>query len=331
MPAVTRRRSLALLVAVPAAAAIGSSPAIAASERPADPSKAAKPAHLSVDLKGVHRGKVKVGKRAQAVGYLRPFVPGQHVQVKLLRQGRVIQKLNPKTRRVRGKNKGRYRFRSPALIKPAGYRIVARHLGTPQQRGATVRSPSFHINFPDVDPGDRNSTVRIFNRLLGREGYVATHGERYSNKTGFGVMAFRKANGLERTFNASPGIFKKLAKGRGSFNLRYPGAGKHVEVDISRQVMVLARNRKPQHTIPVSTGAPATPTIRGHFRFYGRQAGFNSSGMYYSVYFRGGYATHGYHSVPPYPASHGCVRNPIPLSIFIYNWVEIGMSIYVYA
>ena len=44
--------------------------------------------------------------------------------------------------------------------------------------------------------------------------------------------------------------------------------------------------------------------------------------MYYSVYWHGGYAIHGYHSVPPYPASHGCVRNPIPESIFIYDWVK---------
>jgi hypothetical protein len=330
MPAVTRRRSFALLVAVPVAVVLGSTPAIAASERPAHPAKAAKPAHLSIDLQGVRHGKVKVGKRARAVGYLRPFVPGQHVQVKLLRKGRVIQKLNPQARRVGVKNKGRFRFRSPALIKPAGYRIVARHLSTPQQDGAVARAPGFHIRFPDVDPGDRNSTVRTFNRLLAREGYVATHGKRYSNRTEFGVMAFRKTNGMKRTFNANPAIFKKLAGGGGGFHLKYPGAGKHVEVDISRQVMVLANKRKPQHTIPVSTGAPATPTIRGHFRFYSRQAGFNSVGMYYSVYFRGGYATHGYHSVPTYPASHGCVRNPIPLSVFIYDWVRIGMSIYVY-
>ncbi len=52
--------------------------------------------------------------------------------------------------------------------------------------------------------------------------------------------------------------------------------------------------------------------------------------MYYSVYWHGGYAIHGYHSVPPYPASHGCVRNPIPESKFIYNWVSLGMSIYTY-
>ena len=64
--------------------------------------------------------------------------------------------------------------------------------------------------------------------------------------------------------------------------------------------------------------------------FHGDESGWISSGMYYSVYFRGGYATHGYHSVPTYPASHGCVRNPISQSVFIYNWVRLGMSVYVY-
>jgi lipoprotein-anchoring transpeptidase ErfK/SrfK len=34
--------------------------------------------------------------------------------------------------------------------------------------------------------------------------------------------------------------------------------------------------------------------------------------------------------VPNYPASHGCVRNPIPDSKFIYDWIELGMSIYVH-
>jgi hypothetical protein len=357
MPAVSRRRSIALLAAGVVAAAIGSLPAIAVGEgagsgttSPAttpttlaperaqlpQPPKAAhrahplQRAHLSVHVHGVHHGKVEVGKRVNAVGYLRPFVAAQHVRVKLLRNGHVIQKLNPKARRVRGKNAGRYRFQSPALSKPASYRIVAKHLRNGRQLKDVARSDNFHISFPDLDPGDRSSAVRIFNRLLRRQGYYSTHGKRYSKRTGLAVMAFRKTNGMKRTFNANRGIFKQLADGRGDFHLKYPGAGKHVEVDISRQVMVLADNRKPQYTIHVSTGAPATPTIRGHFRFYSRQAGYNSSGMYYSVYFQGGYATHGYHSVPTYPASHGCVRNPISQSVFIYNWVRLGMSVYVY-
>ena len=52
--------------------------------------------------------------------------------------------------------------------------------------------------------------------------------------------------------------------------------------------------------------------------------------MYYSVYFIRGYATHGYDPVPTYNASHGCLRNPIPDSKFIYNWIDLGDSIYVY-
>jgi L,D-transpeptidase-like protein len=351
MPAVTRRASIAVLVAA-AATATGTLPALAAGENsptsaahsatttteesqsaqppnPAYRTQAAKRRHLSVYVQGLRGGKVKVGKRARAVGYVRPFQPGQHVSVKLVRRGHVIKARNPKVGRVRGqRNVGRYRFRTPELIKPAKYRIVARRRF--QQRTATARSRRFGIKFPDLDPGDRNSTVRIFNRVLEREGYRSSNGKRYGNGTGLAVMAFRKTNGMSRTFDANRRIFKRLADGRGGFHLKYPGAGKHVEVDISRQVMVLANHRKPQHTIHVSTGAPATPTIRGHFRFYSRQPGYNSHGMYYSVYFRGGYATHGYNSVPTYPASHGCVRNPPSQSVFIYDWVQLGMSIYVY-
>ena len=40
----------------------------------------------------------------------------------------------------------------------------------------------------------------------------------------------------------------------------------------------------------------------------GTEPGYNSHGMYYSFYFYGGYAVHGYDSVPDYPASHGCIR-----------------------
>ena len=50
-----------------------------------------------------------------------------------------------------------------------------------------------------------------------------------------------------------------------------------------------------------------------------------------STYFHGGYAIHGYPSVPAtYPASHGCVRVPIPDAAHIYNKIFIGETIYVY-
>lgn len=329
MRAVLGRRRIGLVLAGLAAVFLAIAPATAIGDAGARAATAER-AHLSVQAKGLRKGGLRVGHRSRAVGYLRPFVQGQRVKVALLRRGHVVAKRNPLVKRVHGTDKARFELRSPALIKPGTYRVVAKHPGTGAQGRAVARSSKFHLKYPNLGPGDRNSAVKLFNHLLVRQGYFSTHGRRYSAKTGLAVMAFRKVNGTSRTFNASPGIFKKLAAGRGSFHLRYPGAGKHVEVDISKQVMVLANHGKPRYTFHVSTGAPATPTIRGHYHFYLRQPGFNSHGMYYSVYWHGGYAIHGYHSVPPYPASHGCVRNPIPESKFIYNWVSLGMSIYSY-
>ena len=59
--------------------------------------------------------------------------------------------------------------------------------------------------------------------------------------------------------------------------------------------------------------------------------GTNAHGMVWSVYFHGGYAVHGYPSVPAtYPASHGCLRVPIPNSHHIYSSVRLGETIFVY-
>jgi len=176
----------------------------------------------------------------------------------------------------------------------------------------------------------RGGRAKLFNKLLKKEGYhVAGTPKRKNWATDLAILAFRKVNGMARNTRFSKKIFKKLLQGRGGFKPKHK-RGRHVEVDLSRQVMSLIASGEAQHTFHVSTGTSATPTIRGKFRFYLRQPGYNSKAMYYSVYFRGGYATHGYDPVPTYPASHGCVRNPIPFSRFIYGWVQIGMPIYVY-
>jgi lipoprotein-anchoring transpeptidase ErfK/SrfK len=52
--------------------------------------------------------------------------------------------------------------------------------------------------------------------------------------------------------------------------------------------------------------------------------------MVHSNYFIGGYAIHGYASVPNYPASHGCLRVPIPNAYSIFNWIDLGDRIFVY-
>ena len=85
------------------------------------------------------------------------------------------------------------------------------------------------------------------------------------------------------------------------------------------------------------TGIPAPLTrvevlkvTRSHsFRIDKARAHY-AKGMVHSSYFIRGYAIHGYASVPNYPASHGCLRVPIPNAAQIFNWVDIGDPIYLY-
>ncbi len=83
-------------------------------------------------------------------------------------------------------------------------------------------------------------------------------------------------------------------------------------------------------TYTTSTGAPSTPTVVGAFRVYRRTPGTNAKGMVHSAYFIRGYAVHGFESVPPFPASHGCLRVPIPDARSIYDWLRMGTKVFVY-
>jgi hypothetical protein len=171
----------------------------------------------------------------------------------------------------------------------------------------------------------------MLQRGLKRLGYAGFRQTGYYGPgTARAVLAFRKVNRMPRIGYASPLVFRKVFERRGTFRLKYPRAGKHVEADISRQVLVLARNGKPQRIYHTSSGKASTPTVLGSFRFYRKDAGTNGVGMVHSNYFIGGYAIHGYHSVPTYPASHGCLRVPIPSAWNIYTWIDLGDRIFVY-
>ena len=125
-------------------------------------------------------------------------------------------------------------------------------------------------------------------------------------------MAFRKVNGMARSYDADRRVIEKVLAGKGAFKPRLPDAGRHVEADISRQVLALIDGGKVVATYHTSTGAPATPTIIGSFRVYLKTPGTNAKGMVDSNYFIRGYAIHGYFDVPAFNASHGCLRVPIP-------------------
>jgi hypothetical protein len=324
--------ALALLAApVAAAQDVGSAEAerSGAAERgplPPDP----EPARIKLKLSGISDNRVDVGERFKVVGKVFPFVPRQKVRVFLKRDEKFLQRRKIAIKQIPGRDAGRFELTSKRVIQPGTYRFRANKNQTATQDGALAGSRGVEVDYPNLNPGDHGGKVRLFNKLLARQAYFTSHGSGYGSATGRAVLAFRKVNNMGRTTNATAGIYKALAAGKGGFKLKWPQGGKHVEADLSRQVMVLAKNGKPQHIFHISSGAPATPTIRGKFRTYRKDYGTNSLGMVHSVYFIRGYATHGYHSVPTYPASHGCLRNPIPNSKFIYDWIDLGDVFYVY-
>jgi len=288
------------------------------------------PSKTALKLKGLKNGDLTVGNEVTVAGTLRPYVKGQKVTVLLKRGKKTIEhkKLNVKPKGKSGKV-GKFSY-SDKLIKPGRYAAEAFHDKNAVLGGSKDSTRRFHIRYPDLGEGASGEAVKVFNRLLAELGYVNDENHKYDSATGRAVLAFRKVNKMERKTSATPDIFKKLAKGKGGYDLKNPELGKHVEADLSRQVMVLANGDKVDEIYHISSGTPATPTILGTYNFYRKDAGFNSLGMYYSAYFIRGYATHGYHSVPNYPASHGCLRNPIPDSVHIYNWIDIGDPISVY-
>jgi hypothetical protein len=260
------------------------------------------------------------GSRVRVRGTLTPFVAGAQVEVSVFRNGRRVQH---KTVAVKQAGKlGRY----AVSIKPSKRGV---HRVRVRQGAASDRARLYVVR-PRAHDGMRGSAVRALQRRLKDLGYLTPVSGKFDGTTARAVLAFRKVNGFARTTSAGRSVYRRLARGGGGFRIRYPKAGKHAEFDWSRQVLVLARGAKPAIILHASSGASGTPTVLGKYHFYRKSPGYNAKGMYYSSYFTGGYAIHGYSPVPTFPASHGCLRIPIPSAKRVYGWVSLGDPIYTY-
>lgn len=294
---------------------------------PVAPAPQPMPGRTSIRLDGGLRAGSKryvaAGGWVKVVGSVAPRVANQVVTVSVRRLGGGLRELPTRVRA------GRFQVRFAA--RRAGvYRVIARHAATPQQ--VAFESPARFVNAVEwrAGLGARGERVRLLQWGLRSLGYALPLTGSYDGSTARGVLVFRKVNGLPRTGYASPDVYSRVLARRGAFKLRYPRAGRHVEFDWSRQVLVLAQGGRPLRTYHTSSGKPSTPTVLGTFRFYTKQPGVNGVGMVNSSYFFGGYAIHGYHSVPDYPASHGCIRVPIPQSGEIMSWIRLGDPIFAY-
>jgi hypothetical protein len=268
------------------------------------------------------------GERLVVRGRMKPFVAGQKVLVELFRKGKRVGHVTATVRQSTG-NAGEFSASlHPNRTGSFGVRVT--HKATAEQAAAKSGRIGLTAIRPSARAGSSGPKVRLLQRGLAQLAYVTPRGGHFDDATGRAVIAFRKVNGMARVPSANRAVYKKLFARKGGYKLRYPSAGKHVEFDWSRQVLVLASGGKPERIYHASSGKPSTPTVFGTFSFYRKQPGTNSKGMVDSNYFIRGYAIHGYHEVPTYAASHGCIRIPIPNAASVDAWISIGNRIFVY-
>jgi peptidoglycan hydrolase-like protein with peptidoglycan-binding domain len=188
-----------------------------------------------------------------------------------------------------------------------------------------------------------SGSVKDLQQRLADLGYdVGTIDGLAGTQTYYAIMAFQKVEGLDRTGEDSDALRAALATASKPGPMVPGGAADRVEVDLDRQVLFLWKGGSLARILPVSTGSgeyycvdgdcdtAITPT--GSFHIGRKAAGLEISPLgelWSPSYFYGGIAIHGSPSIPPYPASHGCVRIPMYAAPSFFDQTPSGMAVYV--
>jgi L,D-transpeptidase catalytic domain len=287
-------------------------------------------AHVSLSLRygfTLRHGIVTVpGRGLNIHGEVRPYVPGQRVTVKAYLHGKVIK---ASTLRLVPEHGYGLFVDTVSSRQPGTVTVTVSHQAT-RTLGAFFAARRYSVLNDRVGFGSTGPFVQLLQqRLAALHFYIPQTGV-YDSGTGWAVDAYHRLLhwGTSQTLDSS--TITWLLNGWGQFKLRFPKHGQHAEGNLSLQLLALANGGQVYRIYPISSGKPSTPTILGDFHVYQKTPGYLPDGMYYSNFFYGGYAIHGYDPAPDYPASHGCMRVQIADAISIYDWLRMGDWVDVY-
>ena len=225
------------------------------------------------------------------------------------------------------------------LVVPLDTRVPGNVVVTAAAKAAPGWSParataSTTVAYPQLAEGASGSSVSALRARLAALGYqVPPVSGAFDAPLLDSVYAFQKVQGLPRTGIVSAAVWARLDHPLQP-RPRYPGPADHIEIDKTKQVLYVVRGGRVTAIVPVSTaGVPGDYTPTGRFAIYRKVVGFDPSPLgtlYDPMYFTGGYAIHGNPSVPPYPASHGCIRVPMWIAPLLYATNDYGETVYVY-
>ena len=174
---------------------------------------------------------------------------------------------------------------------------------------------------PKLSSGASGAQVKALQHRLGELGYqVQAADGQFGGETLHSVVAFQKVNRLGRDGVVGP-ITRKALEHPRTPRPRSTKAGFHVEADLTLQVVYMVKDGRIQEILDASSASGQTYTVDGDVRLAVTPQGSfviqrkidawrkSKLGLLYRpAYFTGGYALHGAYSVPPFPASHGCIR-----------------------
>lgn len=221
---------------------------------------------------------------------------------------------------TRTSSTGAYSFTVSPRVGVHPYRAVI--TGTPAWLAAGSAVSTLTVSARDLASGMNGEDVLALQRALQTLHYApgSVNGS-FGPDLFHAVIAFQKVERLPRTGRWTKAERVRLAHPT-VWKVRYPSSGLAVDVDITRQVLVLSRNGAVLRIADLSSGGEyhysykgvsyVAHTPRGRFRVERKIDGVRISNLgylYRPSYFTGGYAVHGEgYDVPATPASHGCVR-----------------------
>jgi hypothetical protein len=280
---------------------------------------------VAVELKGlftVHGNRVTVPRRSVVLsGTVSRFVPGQ----KILLVASVGSHVFKRELLWMGHRGRRGHFQTTLSAPRVGHVRVRLYHARNSRMLSFERWVSYTALDNRIRPGASGRFVELVQeRLAALHLYIPQTGV-YDQGTELALDAYHRLLGKgEGDISLDPVTLTDLLNGVGQFHVRYPKQGQHAEGDLSDQVLAFTDGANVRWLFPISSGKPSTPTILGNYQVYRKQPGYLPDGMYYSDFFTGGYAIHGYDPAPDYPASHGCMRLPIVDAIPAYDWIQMG-------
>jgi lipoprotein-anchoring transpeptidase ErfK/SrfK len=196
------------------------------------------------------------------------------------------------------------------------------------------RSPGSSTPADQLRPGGHGPQVLDLQRRLVALGYwLGTPNGVYGSSTTHAVTAFQKAAGLKR--DGIAGRTTRTALDRATRLSPRSTSGTLIEIDLHRQLLLVVSGGRVRWVLDTSTGAVAGTTPRGRFTVDRQVDGYRYAPLgvlYRPKYFHDGVAVHGFTTVPPYPASHGCVR--VTYAAMDWLWssgsMPLGSHVWVY-